>query len=237
MLPARTVERTTTGNTGKSRTRSAPRPRRTRVCCLLGPLPNAASIGCPRTRSARGRVRREFFWGHRNGADTLPLQAHPFEELPHLRRLTADARQSLDALAGFVHRASGLAGELLADKITMGSQIAHRAADAPLSQAIEATVAEGSDIALHGGASQTSNLSSLVAAEAAVQKPEHKHLAADVLLGVGVAFGLDDLLLFLGQLNPKPCHRESLGEQDQPGLPPWFYSVGSPTEMSHSTPR
>src|SRR5260370_28640334 len=146
MLPGRAVERTTAGNTGKSRTRSALRLRRTRVGCPLGPLPNAASIGCPRARSARGRVRREFLWGHRNGADTLPLQAHPFEELPHLRRLAADARQSLDALAGFVHRARGLAGELLADKITMGGQIAHRAADAPLPQAIATPLPAGSDL-------------------------------------------------------------------------------------------
>ena len=152
-------------------------------------------------------------------------------------RLTADARQSLDPLAGLVHGARGLAGELLADKITMSGQVAHGASDAPLAQPLQATVAEGSEVALHGGASQTSNLGGLLAAETAVQKPEHEHLAADMLLGVGVAFSVDDPLLLLGQLNAKPSHRESLRGHDQAGRPPWFYSVSLSVEMSHSALR
>ena len=94
----------------------------------------------------------------------------------------------------------------------MSGQVADGPGDVPLAQAVEAAVAEGSDVALHGSASQASDLGSLVAAELAVQQPENEHLAADMLLRVRVAFRLDDLLLFLGQFNPKPGHRETPGE-------------------------
>jgi hypothetical protein len=92
----------------------------------------------------------------------------------------------------------------------MSGQVAHRARDAPLTQSLQAAFAEGSDVALHGSTAQASDLGSLLATEAAVQKPEHKHLAADMLLGMRIAFRVDDLLLFLGQLNAQPSHRESL---------------------------
>jgi hypothetical protein len=93
----------------------------------------------------------------------------------------------------------------------MSGQVTDWTRDAPLPQAVEAAVPEGGDIALDGGAAQADDLGRLGAAEAAVEKPQHEHLAADVFLGVGVTFGVNDLLLLLGQSNPQPSHSESLG--------------------------
>jgi Reverse transcriptase (RNA-dependent DNA polymerase) len=148
-----------------------------------------------------------------------------------------DARQLLEALGGLRDGARGPARELFADAVTMSGPVTDRARDAPLSQAVQAAVTKGGDVALDGGAAQASDRGGLLAGQPAVQQPEHEHLAADVLLGVGVALGSDDLLLFLSQLNPKPSHPQSLGRHDQAELPPVFYSVWAPTEMSHSTPR
>src|SRR5262249_12015596 len=173
----------------------APRPRRTHACCLPAPLPAGASTWCPRSPAALGCARREFFWGNGNGADAQPLQAQSFEELAHLGRLATDARQSLDAFTSLIHGASGLAGELLTDKITMSGQVAHGPGDAPLAQPPQAAVAEGNYVALHGGPPQAGHLGSLLASQAAVQQPEYQHLAADMLLGMAVTFGVDDLLL------------------------------------------
>jgi hypothetical protein len=132
------------------------------------------------------------------------------EEFAHLGRLAADARALLDAFASFGDGACGLPRELLADKVTMSSQIAYGASNAPLPQTVQTARAEGGDVALHGSAAQASDLGSFLAADATVEKPQHKHLAADMLLGVGLALSIDQLLLFLGQLNPKPGHCESL---------------------------
>lgn len=51
----------------------------------------------------------------------------------------------------------------------------------------------------------------LLGSQAAVQESEDNPLAADMLLGMGVAFGVGDVLLFLGQLDTKPSHRGTLG--------------------------
>ena len=50
------------------------------------------------------------------------------------------------------------------------------------------------------------------------------------------AFGVDDLLLFLSQLNPKPGHREPLWDRSKQNHL-LFYSTWQAAEMSHSTPR
>jgi hypothetical protein len=92
----------------------------------------------------------------------------------------------------------------------MSGQVADRPRDAEPSQTLQAAVSISDEVTLHGGAAQTNDLGRLRACQPAVQEPEHEHLATDMLLGMGVTFGVDNLLLLFAQLNPKPRHRESL---------------------------
>jgi len=78
-----------------------------------------------------------------------------------------------------------------------------------VSQAIEPTFTEGSDVPLHGGASEAGDLGCFLAGDATVEQPEDEHFPADMLVRVGVAFVVDNLLLLLSQFNPKPSHRRS----------------------------
>src|SRR5262249_14535994 len=117
---ARTAGRTTTGNRGKCRTRSEPRPRRTPAAAQLSLHPGAGSARYQGTPFARGRVRRDFFWGDGDGADALERKAQPLEELANLGGLAADAGKGLDPLSSLGDGAGRLPGELLTDTLGVG---------------------------------------------------------------------------------------------------------------------
>jgi hypothetical protein len=55
----------------------------------------------------------------------------------------------------------------------VGGQVAGRAGDAPLAQAVQAALAVGGDVALDGGPAQAGDPGRLLARQPAVQQPEH----------------------------------------------------------------
>src|SRR3954447_1691670 len=163
MPPARTAGRTTTGSTGRCRTRSGPRPRRTRAAGPPSLPPAAGSARHQGTPSARGRAPQDFFWGgDGDGPDALELQAQPLEELADLAGLAADAGEGLDPLTGLGDGPGRLPGELVADTLGVGGRVAARPGDAPGAEAVEAALAEGGAVALDGGPAEAGDLGRLL---------------------------------------------------------------------------
>ena len=63
------------------------------------------------------------------------------------------------------------------------------------------------DISLHRRTRYADNFRGLPARDPAVQKPECQHLLANEVIGMALAFLIDDSLLFFCKLDPKPSHR------------------------------
>jgi hypothetical protein len=106
--------------------------------------------------------------GGGDSTDALPFQAHPLEELAHLRRLATQAGQPLDALGGLGDGTRGPASELFPDRVAMGGQVRDGAGDVPASQPAESAAAEGSDVALDGSPPEFGDLGGLLARHATV---------------------------------------------------------------------
>ena len=136
-----------------------------------------------------------------------------------LRRSATQTGQLLNPFTSLPDGPHGLLLQRRSDGRLVGSQITDRAGDPPTSQPIQAALADGSDVALDSGSAKSGDLGRLLTGEPAVQQPQDEHLAADVFVRVRVALGVDERLLFLGQVSGLSC-RSSPQTWQRPGQRP-----------------